>query len=193
MINIRRDTKDPFYRYKMPKLIIKIEGKGNGVKTIIPNLPDIARALQRPPSYLMKYFGFELGAQVKIDEANGRYSINGHHGQEQLQSVLDAFIKKFVLCDNCANPETDMLFGGGNGVINRDCKGNIVVFTILAIPFLVINAHSNFKSMRKAHRTRFATQTYAIHIQAPKGNEINLQRFFCGSNRYGERFIVCSS
>ncbi len=39
-----------FVRYKMPRLIAKVEGKGNGIKTVIPNMADIARALGRPPT-----------------------------------------------------------------------------------------------------------------------------------------------
>lgn len=34
----------------MPVLLTKIEGKGNGIKTVVPNMSDIARALARPPS-----------------------------------------------------------------------------------------------------------------------------------------------
>lgn len=37
-------------RYKMPRLVAKVEGKGNGIKTVIPNMGDIARALGRPPT-----------------------------------------------------------------------------------------------------------------------------------------------
>lgn len=48
VVNIRRDVDDKFYRYRMPLLQIKIEGKGNGIKTVIPNMADIARALSRP-------------------------------------------------------------------------------------------------------------------------------------------------
>ena len=62
-INIRRDVADSFYRYKMPKIQSKVEGKGNGIKTVIPNLAEVARALGRPPIYVHKYFGIELGAQ----------------------------------------------------------------------------------------------------------------------------------
>ncbi|KAG4103518.1 hypothetical protein H8356DRAFT_165645 [Neocallimastix lanati (nom. inval.)] len=119
-INIRRDVKDSFYRYKMPKMSVKIEGKGNGIKTVIPNMSDIAKALSRPPTYPTKYFGFELGAQVKCEEKNDRYIINGQHESKKLQDLLDGFIDKFVLCGHCKNPETDLIINK-NGII-RDCK-----------------------------------------------------------------------
>ena len=49
-VNIRRDVTDPFYRYKMEKLQSKIEGKGNGIKTVIVNLSSVSQSLSRPPS-----------------------------------------------------------------------------------------------------------------------------------------------
>ncbi|TPX62406.1 hypothetical protein PhCBS80983_g00431 [Powellomyces hirtus] len=120
-INIRRDVSDKFYRYKMPKLISKIEGKGNGIKTAIPNMSDIAKALSRPTAYPTKYFGCELGAQVKCDEKNDRYIVNGAHDAEKLQKALDGFIDKFVLCPSCKNPETDLIITKDE-YIYRDCK-----------------------------------------------------------------------
>lgn len=33
----------------MPKLVAKVEGRGNGIKTNIVNNVDIAKALDRPP------------------------------------------------------------------------------------------------------------------------------------------------
>ena len=32
----------------MPVLLTKIEGRGNGIKTVLPNMEDVARALNRP-------------------------------------------------------------------------------------------------------------------------------------------------
>jgi translation initiation factor 5 len=49
-INVRRDVTDPFYRYKMERLQSKIEGKGNGIKTVIVNLTSVAGSLARPPA-----------------------------------------------------------------------------------------------------------------------------------------------
>lgn len=92
----------------MPKLMAKVEGKGNGIKTVIANMSEIAKALNRPPSYPTKYFGCELGAQTLFDAKNDRYIVNGEHDAGKLQSLLDGFIKKFVLCQGCENPETTL-------------------------------------------------------------------------------------
>ena len=40
----------------MPKLEAKIEGSGNGIKTVIPNMVEIARSLERPPSCTLLLF-----------------------------------------------------------------------------------------------------------------------------------------
>lgn len=45
-----KDVSDPFYRYKMERIQSKVEGKGNGIKTVIVNLSSVASSLSRPPS-----------------------------------------------------------------------------------------------------------------------------------------------
>lgn len=59
-----------------------------------------------------KYFGCELGAQTQMDTKLGRYIVNGAHESAKLQDILDGFIKKFVLCPGCDNPETDLVSVG---------------------------------------------------------------------------------
>lgn len=108
MLNVNRSVDDPFYRYKMPRIQAKVEGKGNGIKTVIPNMVEVAKALHRPASYTTKFFGCELGAQVQMDEENERYIVNGAHDAARLQDLLDGFITKFVLCEGCQNPETNL-------------------------------------------------------------------------------------
>lgn len=129
-VNINRSVTDTFYRYKMPRIIAKVEGKGNGIKTVIVNMPDVAKSLQRPPTYPTKYFGCELGAQTQFDPKNERYIVNGAHDASKLQDLLDGFIKRFVLCEECDNPETFLTIRAKAGQILSRCiacghQGNI--------------------------------------------------------------------
>jgi len=118
--NINRNADDTFYRYKMPAIRAKVEGRGNGIKTVIDNCVDVARALQRPAEYVCKHFGFELGAQCQMNAATERYIINGSHDASLLQKKLDSFIKSWVLCASCENPETSIKVK--DGTIMSTCK-----------------------------------------------------------------------
>lgn len=69
---------------------------------------------------MIKYFGFELGAQTNTNPTDDRWIINGVHEAAKLQDYLDGFISKFVLCKKCKNPETDVVIKDGNIVL--DCK-----------------------------------------------------------------------
>ncbi|QLG71475.1 hypothetical protein HG535_0B05170 [Zygotorulaspora mrakii] len=120
-VNICRDNNDPFYRYKMPLIQAKVEGRGNGIKTAVLNVADIGRSLNRPTPYIVKYFGFELGAQTSISVDKDRYLVNGVHEPAKLQDVLDGFINRFVLCGYCKNPET-VIIVTKDGDLVRDCK-----------------------------------------------------------------------
>lgn len=127
-LNVNRAVQDAFYRYKMPRLQAKVEGKGNGIKTVIVNMVDIARALARPPTYVTKYFGCELGAQTQFDIKSERYIVNGCHEAGKMQDMLDGFIKKFVLCEQCENPETVLKVK--KNLIGASCRACGHIFTL---------------------------------------------------------------
>jgi len=120
VVNIPRDVEDSYYRYKMPVLIAKVEGKGNGIKTVIENMREIASSLDRPAEYTTKFLGFELGSLTKCDAENNKYIVNGKHDAEQLAVCLDKFIERYVLCKQCRNPETDLSVKGE--IINAKCR-----------------------------------------------------------------------
>lgn len=108
-INIGGDPHDRSYRYKMPRLISKQEGRGNGAKTRIVNCADIAAALHRKPQVLTKFFGIDLGTQATWSDKEDACIVNGHREQKTLQDRLcQAFLPPFVLCPTCGLPETTM-------------------------------------------------------------------------------------
>lgn len=109
IINIAGLTpvEDPEYRYKMPAVFGKIEGSGNGIKTAIPNITDVALSLHRSPGEVNKFFGTELGAQTRYNPDTDRAIVNGAHTDGVLQELMHRYIEKFVLCPNCGLPETE--------------------------------------------------------------------------------------
>merc|ERR1711907_562588 len=121
-VNIPSTNDDPSYRYKMPRLVTQKEGRGNGSKTCIKNMSDVARALRRPPQYTTKWFGAELGAQSTYTNKEGegeRAIVNGHHDTPVFQTMLDKFIDKYVLCENCRLPELSVKVS--KSAINAKC------------------------------------------------------------------------
>lgn len=108
MLNIPSTVVDKSYRYVMPRMQLKIESKGNGIKTNIVNLQDVAEHLRTKPSYILKFLAFEKATQVsektsqaksnKAGKSNTSYIIQGEFTYDELLKVLDKFIDKYILC-----------------------------------------------------------------------------------------------
>ncbi|KAF2915661.1 hypothetical protein DAI22_09g055700 [Oryza sativa Japonica Group] len=155
---------DAFYRYKMPRMITKIEGRGNGIKTNIVNMVDIAKALARPASYTTKYFGCELGAQSKFDEKTGISLVNGAHDTAKLAGLLENFIKKYVQCYGCGNPETEVLISKTQMITLKcaacgfvsdvDMRDKLTTFILKNPPEQKKGAGKDKKAMRRAEKER---------------------------------------
>jgi translation initiation factor 5 len=119
-INIGGDPNDTSYRYKMPKLVTKVEGKGNGIKTVIVNVVDVSKALHSEPAYVTKFFGIDLGATSKYNADIERAVVNGAHTQPDMQELLKKYIDNFILCPTCQLPELAMKVH--KGAIKIDCS-----------------------------------------------------------------------
>ncbi|KAL0204870.1 hypothetical protein P9112_000177 [Eukaryota sp. TZLM1-RC] len=108
------------YRYKMPPIESKVEGRGNGIKTVIPNIDVVAKSLKVDPAFCVRWLGMELGAQSTWNEVTRHAVVNGAHDASMLQSTLQGFINRFVLCPRCRLPELNM--GVQKKDIMFDCR-----------------------------------------------------------------------
>ncbi|KAF8941637.1 domain found in IF2B/IF5-domain-containing protein [Dissophora ornata] len=119
MVNIPSTNPDPYYRYKMPALEIRInparvrtnnpqkEAVEIPASTQIQNLTAVARALNRPLEYISKFLELELEMQGVMDDRQRWFKLcGGAISEAELMMVLDKFIRRFVLCYVCNNPET---------------------------------------------------------------------------------------
>ncbi|KAI3914635.1 hypothetical protein MKW92_034765 [Papaver armeniacum] len=68
----------------MPRMLTKIEGRGNGMQTNVVHMVDIAKSIG------------QLGAQSEFDEKTGIALVTGAHENAKLAGLLDKFIKKFA-------------------------------------------------------------------------------------------------
>lgn len=153
---------DAFYRYKMPKLVTKVEGRGNGIKTNLVNMVEVAKALARTPAYTTKFFGCELGAQSKFDEKTGTAIVNGAHETAKLAGLLENFIKKYVQCYGCGNPETEIVItksqlitlqcAACGFVSNVDMRDKLTTFILKNPPDQ--KKRNDKKGMRRAEKER---------------------------------------
>lgn len=122
MINIGGGSADASYRYKMPRIVGKIEGRGNGIKTVVDNCAEVCESLNRSPAYLTKFLGIELAAQSRWREEELRSIVNGSHSDADLQNLVHKFVDIFVLCPVCKYPETKLKISTKNKTITHVCK-----------------------------------------------------------------------
>ena len=95
---------DPFYRYKMPQILLK-EQSSKGGQTCLVNLEEISKALDLPsPKPLVKHLSKSLGCTCRLSK--GSYLLPGSHRQKSIQDLILAFVSKYILCPSCGNPET---------------------------------------------------------------------------------------
>lgn len=115
MIPINKNSiDDPFYRYKMPSIIIKKEVN----KTVLINLLDITNSLKTDKEYLCKFLSEELGTSVICK--HDKISLNGVFDKTLIQDSIYKFIDIFILCQSCSNPETTMYIK--NNQIKTACQ-----------------------------------------------------------------------
>jgi len=87
-------------RFEIPK--VRVSNIKN--RTIIENFEEIAKILRRDKEHLAKFLSKSIGAPYQINEST--LIINKFVRKDFLQSRIEEYTKKFVLCKQCNNPDT---------------------------------------------------------------------------------------
>ena len=111
LVNISPDVKDQFYRYKCEKSIVLHKNKNS----IIPNLYTIASQLSGNIKENNKYEVYcalikkiKHGLSVSLNRSNNdeyEIVIKGIVKSEDIERIINKFVKKYILCPNCQIPE----------------------------------------------------------------------------------------
>lgn len=164
---------DQFYRYKMPAIITKVEGNGNGIKTVFPNIHEVCNTINRPESVMMKFFQFELGTQKTVSTKDDKFIVTGSRTQETMQEKVYSFITKFVLCKHCRNPETVVLVDAKDRVTLKcsACGKSSQVSSTERCTGLLATHYKNLKGPQKAATERPEQATTATDAPATAAPE----------------------
>ena len=116
-INVRglEEVDDPSYRYRMTPIQVTVQK----TKSVLTNLKEVAKDLERDPRMLIEYFKKRFGISLKYEESKDRAEVKGVD-QDQFQTAVYEFIQFFVLCPTCRNPETVLSKRGE--VLSIACK-----------------------------------------------------------------------
>lgn len=98
---------DPEYRYRMPLPEILYRKKKGG-QTVIMNLDNIGRSLERSGEEIMNFIKSKVHARTDIETC----TISGHRDENEILNILFEFIEYFVLCAECRYPETKYIKEG---------------------------------------------------------------------------------
>lgn len=84
----------------------KIKGHLEGNKTILVNLRQIAKQLNRPLEHLLKYLLRELASPGKV--VGERVILGTKVPASLINSKIKKYLSEFVVCAECGKPDTNL-------------------------------------------------------------------------------------
>jgi translation initiation factor 2 subunit 2 len=93
-------------RFDVPKVVSFVQGN----KTIIKNFADVLAALRRDGRHVAKYLMKQLATPGNIDA--GTLVLQRKVEQAMVQRKLEDYIRDYVYCRVCGEPDTAIVKGG---------------------------------------------------------------------------------
>ena len=93
-------------RFVIPEVVVEISGQ----KTIIKNFDDIVSTLRRDPIHVSKYLSRETATARSLQ--GNLLVFQGKLSKEIIQRKLVDYVKEFVYCKTCGEPDTKLVKRG---------------------------------------------------------------------------------
>ena len=90
-------------RFVTPQVRARIQGK----TTVVQNLSEVSKAINRETSMLAKYLLREFGTMGSNDAQ--QLLMKGQFRPSQIQEKFEDFLIQFVICPECGRPDTRIL------------------------------------------------------------------------------------
>lgn len=99
---------DPGSRYKTKQIQVQTVGKSKMIKSFFLNINEVAKSMKVPPSYIVHFIAYSIGAQAKYDVKKPERQqafLTGEHDTKDLSKWTVQFINEVLLCPTCGLPE----------------------------------------------------------------------------------------
>jgi translation initiation factor 2 subunit 2 len=97
---VKKETKD---RFQIPQ----IEGEMQGTRFIVRNFKKVADYLKRDPRHLAKHLMLSLATSGSIEGET--LVLNTKVRRDIVQQKLEEYIRKYVFCKVCGEPDTKLI------------------------------------------------------------------------------------
>jgi len=156
------NKEDPFYRYKMSEIILTTEGKNQNTRTIIKNYGMICKELKRDQELLSVFFSHQLCLRTNIGQ-NHELIIFKECDKPTLQETLKEYIKHFIMCKSCNNPETKIL--SDSKMLGLSCSACGSVSEIIITS--KFNKYYDYL-LKKLPKTNITIKSNVAHVEIKK-------------------------
>lgn len=92
-----------YSRFVIPTIDARIQGK----ITVVQNLSEVSKLINRDPDMLAKYLLREFGTMGSRDDQ--RLLMKGQFRQPQIQEKFEEFLNLYVICPECGRPDTRII------------------------------------------------------------------------------------
>ena len=101
-------------RFELPRF----DSFNQGNITIIKNFSEVCKTIARDPPHIIKFLSPRIGTACEVE--GPRLKINAFKRNDFLNDLLNKYLKKFVICQQCGKPDTE--FRKDAAILQIKCK-----------------------------------------------------------------------